>query len=530
MDVQPFLDSFIPRLAAADLAHNQAWWEANTSGDPAAVERVREAREARMALFTDPNDWARLTAWRAFSAIIPTADLKRQAEVLYLEFARNQRTPEQIAEVAALETELQAIFASFRATVDGEELNENQLGERLMTATDSAVAQTAWEASKQIGAVVAPRLLELVRLRNTIAREQGYPDYYTQQLQLQEIEPEALQAVLDEIEQATTAPFVAQKAALDAHLAQRFGIEVAALRPWHYNDPFFQNPPRLGDYDFDALYHDQDLEGLALRSFASQGMEVGDLLEASDLYERPGKNQHGYCIRIDRETDDVRMLCNLRPTARWMDTLLHELGHAIYYKFMPNTLPYLLRNYPHTSTTEAIAMLMGRQARNGVWLTAIRGLDAAAAEEAQRVAREEQRFGMLLFARWVLVMSHFERTLYADPDRADLNQVWWELVERFQLLQRPDERDAPDWAAKLHLALAPVYYHNYLLGEMTASQLEQHIATNLAGDGVVANAAVGPFLADKLFALGARFAWNDTVREVTGEPLSARAFVEQYVD
>ena len=64
-----------------------------------------------------------------------------------------------------------------------------------------------------------------------------------------------------------------------------------------------------------------------------------------------------------------------------------------------------------------------------------------------------------------MVMTYFERDLYANPD-ADLNHRWWDYVERFQRLRRPDGRNQPDWAAKVHLALAPVYYQNYLLGEV----------------------------------------------------------------
>ena len=81
-----------------------------------------------------------------------------------------------------------------------------------------------------------------------------------------------------------------------------------------------------------------------------------------------------------------------------------------------------------------------------------------------------QRASLLVFARWVLVVTHFERELYADPD-ADLDTLWWDLVERFQLVRRPEGRHAPDWAAKIHLAVVPVYYQNYLYGEMFASQL-----------------------------------------------------------
>src|SRR5437764_1292571 len=70
---------------------------------------------------------------------------------------------------------------------------------------------------------------------------------------------------------------------------------------------------------------------------------------------------------------------------------------------------------------------------------------------------DTRRAGLLVFARWVLVMTTFERALYADPD-ADLDSLWWDLVERHQRIHRPDGRAAPDWAAKIHLAAAPVYY------------------------------------------------------------------------
>ena len=77
-------------------------------------------------------------------------------------------------------------------------------------------------------------------------------------------------------------------------------------------------------------------------------------------------------------------------------------------------------------------------------------------------------------------MTHFERGLYADPD-ADHDTAWWDLVERFQLLTRPDGRHAPDWAAKIHVALAPVYYQNYLLGELVASQLQATLFDRFGG-------------------------------------------------
>src|SRR5690606_9830738 len=151
--------------------------------------------------------------------------------------------------------------------------------------------------------------------------------------------------------------------------------------------------------------------------------------------------------------------------------------------------------------------------------------------EAERAdVRRQQRTSLLVSARWILVMVFFERDLYRDPDRPDLDSHWWDLVERIQRVRRPDGREAPDWAAKIHLSLAPVYYHNYLLGELMASQLDRAIGDRLApGETSIGNPAVGTFLRERVFARGASLHWNELLREATGERLSPRHFVRQFV-
>lgn len=81
----------------------------------------------------------------------------------------------------------------------------------------------------------------------------------------------------------------------------------------------------------------------------------------------------------------------------------------------------------------------------------------------------EQSAERLVFTRWALVMYRFETVLYEDPDREDLNGLWWDLVEEIQLVERLPGRNEPAWAAKLHVALAQNYYHNYVLGHSTAT-------------------------------------------------------------
>ncbi len=75
-------------------------------------------------------------------------------------------------------------------------------------------------------------------------------------------------------------------------------------------------------------------------------------------------------------------------------------------------------------------------------------------------------------------MFHFEQALYKNPEQ-DLNTLWWDLVEKYQLIKRPTGRSESDWAAKIHFTMAPVYYHNYMLGELLASQFHVYIVKNV---------------------------------------------------
>jgi peptidyl-dipeptidase A len=153
------------------------------------------------------------------------------------------------------------------------------------------------------------------------------------------------------------------------------------------------------------------------------------------------------------------------------------------------------------------------------WLGTVAGISAEDLAGLQPRLALARRAALLTFARWVLVMTNFERGLYAEPD-ADHDERWWELVTRYQLLRRPEGRHAPDWAAKLHLALAPVYYQNYLYGELVASQLQATLRARAGG--IVDRPAAGRLLVDELFAPGLSVRWDALVERVTGEPLSAR--------
>jgi peptidyl-dipeptidase A len=95
------------------------------------------------------------------------------------------------------------------------------------------------------------------------------------------------------------------------------------------------------------------------------------------------------------------------------------------------------------------------------------------------------------------------------------------------LVRRPEGRHQPDWAAKIHLGLYPAYYQNYLLGELTASQLK-HAIVSRAG-GLVDRREAGRFLVEDLFGRGAKSDWDTTLEQATGERLTPKYFVQEFV-
>jgi len=156
---------------------------------------------------------------------------------------------------------------------------------------------------------------------------------------------------------------------------------------------------------------------------------------------------------------------------------------------------------------------------------------AKIAIDSYRVLRLEQ----LTFSRWAQVMYRFEKALYENPDQ-DLNTLWWDLVEKYQMIKRPAGRNEPDWASKIHIATSPCYYHNYLLGELLASQLNHYITANIVksddfrNQSFFGNREVGRYLTDKVFMPGASLYWNEMIENATGEKLTARYYADQFVN
>lgn len=526
-----FLAAHEARIRPLEIAAGIAWWDANVSGKDEDFKKKEHAQNRIDAALADPKTFAEVKAIKEAGKIDDPV-LARAIDVIYLAYLEKQVDPELLKKMVAKSNAVEKAFNVFRAKVDGQEMPDSKVREALKSSTDSARRAAVWEASKLVGKVVEKDLKELVLLRNEAATKLGFKNYHQMMLFLNEQNSDQLLKLFDELDELTREPFRAAKAEIDAKLAARYGLKVEALMPWHYHDPFFQESPAVFEVSLDTPYQKADLLRICREFYAGIGLPIDRVLAQSDLYEKAGKSPHAFCIDINRE-GDVRVLANIVNNEYWMGTMLHELGHAVYSSLnIPQTIPYTLRGEAHILTTEGVAMMFERWSKHRPWMEKM-GIKVDDPKKFDETAAKMLRNQLLIFSRWCQVMLRFEQSMYENPNQ-DLNKLWWDLVEKYQELRRPVGRNAPDYASKIHVVSAPVYYHNYMMGQLFASQVHHAICREVLKGAdpqsalYVGNKDVGEFMRQRVFAPGRTLPWNQLTKFATGDTLNAKAFAADF--
>ena len=528
-----FIGDYEKRIEPMATSYSQAQWDAYTTGKSEYFELSTDLSLKIDSLYQQRSHFDFLRDLRDKN-IISDPQLNRQLDILYTEYLKRNINPELNKKITELTSKIESVFANYRTMYNGKTYSDNQVTLILKEEKNNDFRREIWRAQKGLGNKVAEDIIKLTKLRNQAAVELGYQTYYDMAMDTRELDASEVEAVFEELYRLTEQPFSIIHQNIEKVFSNRYGIDPSQIRPWHYEDLFAQGAPAIFEIELDSYYKDTNIPQTAQTFFTSTGVPVADILNRSDLYEREGKNQHAYSFCIDRK-QDIRILCNIVPNERWMETMLHELGHAVYDKYIDQSLPFTLREPAHSFTTEGIAMFYGSFSSNAGWMQRALGISKREKENIEKVTRANLQLSKLIFARWSMVVLNFEKNLYFNPDQ-DLNTLWWDLVEKFQFIKRPDEPLGAEWATKIHIPTYPVYYQNYQLGELFASQVLNYIAQNFYDDDMPIediifwnNKDAGKYLVDHIFRPGKSLPWNDMIEKATGEPLSAKYFVNQYI-
>ncbi len=537
-EVRMFIDEIVNELAPLEKELAATQYAAWDGGNDEDYKKAAELETLYRLKLSDREKFRKLSEYRKRN--IKDSLLRREIEVLYLMFLENQLDKDIIEELVKRSNAIEKKFNTFRAKIDDKEVTMNDIKEILRTSKDRKLREKAYLAQKSIGKEIGKEIVELMNIRNYAATKVGFKDFYEYRLAIQDLDKNYVLGLFDNLVKLTEEPFKIVKKEIDDMVSANLGVKPDELMPWDYFDPFFQEAPEFGELNLDNYFKKLDLVKVSVDFYKGLGMDPTDILERSSLFEKPKKNPHAFEMSVDR-TNDIRILCNLKNDYDWMTTLIHELGHALYDKYTSKDLPWLLRTPASSFTTEGIAQLFERAVSKDGFLKKYLGMSEEERAKFRYVFDKQLRFRQLVFLRWSAVMVNFEAQAYANPDQ-NLNKLWWDLVEKYQHIKRIPNRDEPDYAAKIHIATVPVYYHNYIIGELYGSQLLFAITGYINKKPSIRNVSVeevnkidfidtpelGVYVKDKVFSPGASLDWKAFVKFSTGEELSPEYFAKQF--
>lgn len=546
-----FIESFVRGWLPKETDSSEAAWRASTD-----VSDEHTAAQIEKTLVVDRyvGDTRVIEAVKRLLAQREKLDdtIVRQLEKIRLRAAESPGTvPDVVTARAAAEAGQSATQDGFVYKREGKTLSANDLDRGLLKERDLNERRAIWELSKTIGAPLRDGLLRLRDLRNKVAREMGFDNFFALQVAdygMTVPEMSALcQGFVDEVR-----PLYEQLHTWAKHeLAKRYGVDVpAGPLPAHWlPNRWGQNWPGLVEgVDMDAPFKGKPKEFIteqAERFYVSMGFPKlpASFWTKSDLYpvEPPStrkKNSHASAWHVDLQ-DDVRSLMSIEPDNQWFTTAHHELGHIYYYmSYSTSRVPPLLREGANRAFHEGIGDLIGLAASQRPYLKQV-GLLAPEAASADSVlflldtALDGASVVFIPFSAGT--MTHFERDFYGGQISDDgLNDAWWRIVGRYQGITPPGERAESlcDPATKTHINDDAAQYYDYAIGTVLKFQLHDHICRQILKQdphdcNYYGSKEVGKFLRD-ILSLGATRDWNAVLREATGSGLSAAPLVAYF--
>jgi peptidyl-dipeptidase A len=524
-----------------------ALWDAATDVTPAHDAAADVASKARAAFTGSPaliREARALLEHRAELTPITVRELER----VLLNAAEGPMTdPELVRERIGAETQQLSIMNGFTFMLDGKPITPNQIDNQLEKLTDLDARRAVWEAAKQSGLALRPGLERLQGLRNRVAGELGYPDYFALQVARHDMTTDEMVRMNEEFLQVLKPLYLQLHTWVKYELAKKYGQPVPGRIPAHWIPNRWSQEwnGMVASASLDAAFKRHDpvwivrtaegfWEGLGLEPLPAS------FWEKSDLYPvQPGdarkKNSHAYSWHIDLERD-IRSLMSVEANESWFGTAHHETGHGHYSLCTVRPeVPPLLRSGASPSFDEGIATLGELAAQQPGYLESL-GLLPKRRKHDEITPLLRLALADIPFMFWASgVMTHWEADLYAHGmPPGEWNARWWRYVEDYQGVEPPSPRGEEycDAATKTHINDFPAYYYSYAVAKVITYQLNDHIARRILKSDprhctYAGNREIGTFLTG-MMRKGATEDWRTVLRSATGEELSTRAMVDYY--
>lgn len=551
-ELQSRADRFLELVNASYQAlyrvQSEAQWDASTDVTPAHDAASEAASKASAAFNGNPA-----VIKEAKEIIAHRTNLKpltvREIERVILNAAEAPMTnPKLVAERIAAETQQASVLNSFTFKLNDKPITANEIDNILQKSKDLKERQAVWEASKQSGPALKPGLVKLQKLRNGVAQELGYSDYFSLEVASYEMTTAEMVALQDQFMRELRPLYLQLHTWVKYELARRYGQPAPKRIPAHWlNNRWSQNwPGIIESANLDDRFKDRKPEwiiktaeqfytGLGFANLPPTFWTLSDLYPVKSGDPRK-KNTHASCWHVDLD-HDIRSLMSVEPNTEWFATSHHELGHAYYFmSYTRPEVPPLLRIGANPAFHEGMGELISLASQSVPYLKTVGVLPKDFQPDERAFLLNDalaEAVPFIFFSSGT--MTHWEADVYAHDLKPDQwNARWWKYVQDFQGVEAPSERGETfcDAATKTHINDNPAYYYSYAIATVLKFQFNDYIAREILHEppqraNYADNKEVGNFLR-KIMEKGGTEDWRKVLREATGEDLSTRAMVEYF--
>ena len=399
-------------------------------------------------------------------------------------------------EVMRLTRELNERMVAHKYDVAGRLVDLGEVRGILRGNPDRNLREAAFKSYAELSRQLAPELLALINLRNTLAQELGFANYVDLTMEVNGMSTAQVEGLLTELTEATNEVY----SQILSRGAAALGIDEIA--PWDVQYILEQG----GGIDKSKFPKDKLKESLRLW-LKGMGHELSELGISPEIVDIP---YNGLCMGITRK--DIRILFNPQDGFAYYKTAYHELGHALHSAL--NAQEHYILRRESGIFTEGIAEIFGYVPQHPLWLKEM-GLTEEEVEGAQQAL-----LGPLFhYLRQRTAYCLFEHAMYRDTTQ-DLHQLMAE-VDAKVLGCTVDS--AERWAANGWFISYPVYWHNYVIADVIASQIHEQLREK---HGELYNSQEAfDYVVRTYICPGASKPWLEKIREGTGYELKAKALI-----
>eukprot|EP00956_Cyclotella_meneghiniana_P004313 scaffold5294_cov72-Cyclotella_meneghiniana.AAC.20 len=441
-------------------------------------------------------------------------------------------------ETTKIEGQLEAArnHLTLGARINGkfEEMSSVGLRNKVRVDSDEAVRKACYEGLSKIGDFITENgFVELVKVRNRMAKSLGYIDFYDYKVSNAEgFGKLELFKILDTLEQGTRP--IMEEARIK--FADEKGAD--ALEPWNLSFKMAGDVTRRMDPYFPFA---KSVEQWG-RSFAAMNIAYRGATMDLDLLDRKGKYSNGFChwpqpawVKPDGSFQpSVTHFTSLADPAAvgsgytGLTTLMHEAGHAAHFSNieMPSPLFSQERSPTSVAYAELQSMFLDSLVGDSDWMAKYAiSKDGEAIPWDIIADKIKSTHPYEVFAlRGMIAVPYFEKALY-EMTEDDLT------AESIKALADKVEKDIQGGLSPRPLLSVPhilsdeasCYYHGYVLAEMGVHQTRHFF---IKRDGYIAdNPKVGPTISEAYWKPGNSEPFLGLVETLTGEPLTGQAWI-----